>query len=144
MTLGRTTVSYSSHSSSKAHEIASGYNLSLDAFNALKSVGFLYSGLIDMVDKRALVDSVTIQKQADKDDWGKNLILTLFCYLLLDSTETTMRQALSTIQQGRRTPCIANQVSCLCIHNTVTCKLMTPTERDFKDGDREYIINKII
>ena len=45
MTLGRTTVSYSPQSSSKAHEIASGYNLSLDAFNALKSAGFLYSGV---------------------------------------------------------------------------------------------------
>lgn len=45
MTLGRTTVSYGSQSSSKAHEIASGYNLSLDAFNALKSAGFLYSGV---------------------------------------------------------------------------------------------------
>lgn len=45
MTLGRTIVSYSSQSFSKAHEIASGYNLSLDAFNALKSAGFLYSGV---------------------------------------------------------------------------------------------------
>lgn len=42
-TLGRTTVSYSSNNSSRASETASGYNLSLDAFNALKSAGFLYS-----------------------------------------------------------------------------------------------------
>ena len=40
-TLGRTTVAYSSNNSSRA----SGYNLSLDAFNALKSAGFLYSGV---------------------------------------------------------------------------------------------------
>lgn len=44
-TLGRTTVSYSSNNSSRASETASGYNLSLDAFNALKSAGFLYSGV---------------------------------------------------------------------------------------------------
>lgn len=44
-TLGRTSVSYSSNNSSRASETASGYNLSLDAFNALKSAGFLYSGV---------------------------------------------------------------------------------------------------
>lgn len=44
-TLGRTTVSYSSNNRSRASETASGYNLSLDAFNALKSAGFLYSGV---------------------------------------------------------------------------------------------------
>lgn len=44
-TLGRTTVAYSSNNSSRASETASGYNLSLDAFNALKSAGFLYSGV---------------------------------------------------------------------------------------------------
>ena len=44
-TLGRTSVSYSSNNGSRASETASGYNLSLDAFNALKSVGFLYSGV---------------------------------------------------------------------------------------------------
>lgn len=44
-TLGRTSVSYSSNNRSVASETASGYNLSLDAFNALKSVGFLYSGV---------------------------------------------------------------------------------------------------
>ena len=44
-TLGRTSVSYSSNNSSRDAETASGYNLSLDAFNALKSVGFLYSGV---------------------------------------------------------------------------------------------------
>lgn len=44
-TLGRTTVSYSSNNGSRASETASGYNLSLDAFNALKSAGFLYSGV---------------------------------------------------------------------------------------------------
>lgn len=44
-TLGRTTVSYSSNNSSRASETALGYNLSLDAFNALKSAGFLYSGV---------------------------------------------------------------------------------------------------
>lgn len=42
-TLGRTSVSYSSNNGSRASETASGYNLSLDAFNALKSAGFLYS-----------------------------------------------------------------------------------------------------
>ena len=40
-TLGRTSVTYSSNNGSRA----SGYNLSLDAFNALKSAGFLYSGV---------------------------------------------------------------------------------------------------
>ena len=44
-TLGRTSVSYSSNNGSRAYETASGYNLSLDAFNALKSAGFLYSGV---------------------------------------------------------------------------------------------------
>jgi hypothetical protein len=44
-TLGRTSVSYGSNNGSKASETASGYNLSLDAFNALKSAGFLYSGV---------------------------------------------------------------------------------------------------
>lgn len=44
-TLGRTSVSYGSNNGSRASETASGYNLSLDAFNALKSVGFLYSGV---------------------------------------------------------------------------------------------------
>lgn len=44
-TLGRTSVSYGSNNGSRASEIASGYNLSLDAFNALKSAGFLYSGV---------------------------------------------------------------------------------------------------
>lgn len=44
-TLGRTSVSYDSNNGSRASETASGYNLSLDAFNALKSVGFLYSGV---------------------------------------------------------------------------------------------------
>lgn len=44
-TLGRTTVSYSSNNGSRASETASGYNLSLDAFNALKSAGFLFSGV---------------------------------------------------------------------------------------------------
>lgn len=44
-TLGRTTVAYSSNNGSRASETASGYNLSLDAFNALKSAGFLYSGV---------------------------------------------------------------------------------------------------
>lgn len=44
-TLGRTSVSYSSNNGSRASETASGYNLSLDAFNALTSVGFLYSGV---------------------------------------------------------------------------------------------------
>lgn len=44
-TLGRTSVSYSSNNGSRASEAASGYNLSLDAFNALKSAGFLYSGV---------------------------------------------------------------------------------------------------
>lgn len=44
-TLGRTSVSYGSNNGSIASETASGYNLSLDAFNALKSVGFLYSGV---------------------------------------------------------------------------------------------------
>lgn len=44
-TLGRTTVAYSLNNSSRASETASGYNLSLDAFNALKSAGFLYSGV---------------------------------------------------------------------------------------------------
>nr|DAS60026.1 MAG TPA: Putative Head Tail Connector Protein [Caudoviricetes sp.] len=44
-TLGRTLVSYSSNNGSRASETASGYNLSLDAFNALKSAGFLYSGV---------------------------------------------------------------------------------------------------
>lgn len=43
-TLGRTSVSYSSNNGSRA-STASGYNLSLDAFNALKSAGFLYSGV---------------------------------------------------------------------------------------------------
>lgn len=43
--LGRTEVSYSSQERSGASEIASGYNLSIDAFNALKSVGFLYRGV---------------------------------------------------------------------------------------------------
>ena len=42
-TLGRTSVSYGSNNGSRASETASGYNLSLDAFNALKSAGFLYS-----------------------------------------------------------------------------------------------------
>ena len=44
-TLGRTSVSYGSNNGSRASETASGYNLSLDAFNVLKSVGFLYSGV---------------------------------------------------------------------------------------------------
>ena len=44
-TLGRTSVSYGSNNGSRASETASGYNLSLDAFNALKSDGFLYSGV---------------------------------------------------------------------------------------------------
>lgn len=44
-TLGRTSVSYVSNNGSRASETASGYNLSLDAFNALKSAGFLYSGV---------------------------------------------------------------------------------------------------
>lgn len=44
-TLGRTSVSYSSNNGSRASETASGYNLSLDTFNALKSAGFLYSGV---------------------------------------------------------------------------------------------------
>lgn len=44
-TLGRTSVSYGSNNGSRASETASGYNLSLDAFNALKSAGFLYSGV---------------------------------------------------------------------------------------------------
>lgn len=44
-TIGRTSVSYGSNNGSRASETASGYNLSLDAFNALKSVGFLYSGV---------------------------------------------------------------------------------------------------
>ena len=44
-TLGRTSVSYSSNNGSRASETASGYNLSLDAFNTLKSAGFLYSGV---------------------------------------------------------------------------------------------------
>lgn len=44
-TLGRTTVAYSSNNGSRASETASGYNLSLDAFNTLKSAGFLYSGV---------------------------------------------------------------------------------------------------
>lgn len=43
--LGRTEVSYGSQERSGASEIASGYNLSIDAFNALKSVGFLYRGV---------------------------------------------------------------------------------------------------
>lgn len=43
--LGRTEVSYSSQERSGASEIASGYNLSIDAFNALKLVGFLYRGV---------------------------------------------------------------------------------------------------
>lgn len=43
--LGRTEVSYGSQEHSGASEIASGYNLSIDAFNALKSVGFLYRGV---------------------------------------------------------------------------------------------------
>lgn len=43
--LGRTEVSYSSQGRTGASEIASGYNLSIDAFNALKSVGFLYRGV---------------------------------------------------------------------------------------------------
>lgn len=44
-TLGRTSVSYGSNNGYRASETASGYNLSLDAFNALKSAGFLYSGV---------------------------------------------------------------------------------------------------
>lgn len=44
-TLGRTSVSYGSNNGSRDSETASGYNLSLDAFNALKSAGFLYSGV---------------------------------------------------------------------------------------------------
>lgn len=44
-TLGRTSVSYGSNNGSRASETASGYNLSLDAFNALKSAGFLFSGV---------------------------------------------------------------------------------------------------
>lgn len=44
-TLGRTSVSYGSNNGSRASETASGYNLSLDAFNAIKSAGFLYSGV---------------------------------------------------------------------------------------------------
>lgn len=44
-TLGRTSVSYGSNNGSRSSETASGYNLSLDAFNALKSAGFLYSGV---------------------------------------------------------------------------------------------------
>lgn len=44
-TLGRTSVSYGSNNGSRASETASGYNLSLDAFNALKLAGFLYSGV---------------------------------------------------------------------------------------------------
>lgn len=44
-TLGRTSVSYGSNNGSRASGTASGYNLSLDAFNALKSAGFLYSGV---------------------------------------------------------------------------------------------------
>ncbi|MEB3520630.1 hypothetical protein SM122_08740 [Streptococcus sp. S2(2023)] len=44
-TLGRTSVSYGSNNGSRASETASGYNLSLDAFNALNSAGFLYSGV---------------------------------------------------------------------------------------------------
>lgn len=44
-TLGRTSVSYGSNNGSRGSETASGYNLSLDAFNTLKSVGFLYSGV---------------------------------------------------------------------------------------------------
>lgn len=43
--LGRTEVSYGSQERTGAPEIASGYNLSIDAFNALKSVGFLYRGV---------------------------------------------------------------------------------------------------
>lgn len=44
-TLGRTSVSYGSNNGSRASETASGYNLSLDAFNALRSAGFLCSGV---------------------------------------------------------------------------------------------------
>lgn len=44
-TLGRTSVSYGSNNGSRASETASRYNLSLDAFNTLKSAGFLYSGV---------------------------------------------------------------------------------------------------
>lgn len=44
-TLGRTSVSYGSNNGSRASETAAGYNLSLDAFNTLKSAGFLYSGV---------------------------------------------------------------------------------------------------
>lgn len=43
--LGRTEVSYGSQERTGASEIASEYNLSIDAFNALKSVGFLYRGV---------------------------------------------------------------------------------------------------
>lgn len=43
--LGRTEVSYGAQERTGASEIASGYNLSIDAFNALKSVGFLYRGV---------------------------------------------------------------------------------------------------
>lgn len=43
--LGRTEVSYGSQGRTGSSEIASGYNLSIDAFNALKSVGFLYRGV---------------------------------------------------------------------------------------------------
>ena len=79
-----------------------------------------------MVDKRALVDSVTIQKQEDKDDWGK---ASYSDPLLLSNVR--MHQALSTIQQEPRTRRIANQVFCLCTHNTVMCRLTTLTVAGF-------------
>ena len=64
-------MSYGSNNGSRASETASGYNLSLDAFNALKSHWFLYSGWIMVV-----IDKRTLSRFGDdlKTNWKKRRV----------------------------------------------------------------------
>lgn len=98
-----------------------------------------------MVDKRALVDSVTIQKQADKDDWGKE---SYSAPLLLSHVRFDRNyNAPGAINNpaGTKTP-MYSKPSVLFVYTQYCNVQIDDTYRSgiIKDGDREYIINKII
>lgn len=98
-----------------------------------------------MVDKRALVDSVTIQKRSEKDDWGKGLYSAPLLLSPVRFDRNYNAPGAINNPAGTKNP-MYSKPSVLFVYTQYCDVQIDDTYRSgiIKDGDREYIINKII
>lgn len=98
-----------------------------------------------MIDKRMLVDSVTIQKPASKDDWGKESYSTplLLSFVRFDRNYNAPGSVNNPA--GAKNPTFSKP-SVLFVYTKYCDVKIDDSYRDgiLKDGEQEYTINKII